>query len=431
MKTPQIVCENNMTKDEEYEDYDDIDFSTEAFDVDESMKQEWGNMLSNKDAADMAFSRHKPLPLEYYLVGGAVRDIVNQDQVISKIVELSDYDFVVVGSNPEEMISLGFEQVGSSFPVFLHPETRDEFALARNKVDGKITWEGGTLKSDLLLRDFKVNSMAMDRDGNIIHFFEDSFVENFNYVNNLKLTYEDSLEDDPLRLMRACRLAGKLGGHNYYPNIPIDKLTPSFIEKSKSIPKERIIKELYKIADSHNNTINKFIIRYAEITKELRMMNINLYGMKFNNTEHRQDAFMYNNQEFNLGLMLFYNIFPILGQDKKVVKVANIIKLAHIINGLYTIEFAPDETIYDIMCKVSETRGCRDIIEKYANLIFGENKDHKWTLLKSIIEAFDKTKFNDDTSVHINERVKQFKQDKESNVRKAIDAFFVIRKLEG
>ena len=96
-----------------------------------------------------------------FLVGGAVRDMLMG-------LTPKDFDFVVVGSSPEEMLSLGFEQVGADFPVFLHPVTQDEFALARTErkmghghTGFDCNWEGVTLEQDLARRDLTINAMAI------------------------------------------------------------------------------------------------------------------------------------------------------------------------------------------------------------------------------------------------------------------------------
>ena len=103
--------------------------------------------------------------LNKFIVGGAVRDLL-----LGK--EPNDIDYVVVGSTEEEMLSLGFEKVGADFPVFLHPETNDEYALARTERKTGTGYNGFTvdasknvtLKEDLERRDLTVNAMAMDEN---------------------------------------------------------------------------------------------------------------------------------------------------------------------------------------------------------------------------------------------------------------------------
>ena len=110
--------------------------------------------------------------MKIYTVGGAVRDVLMRRPV-------HDRDFVVVGSTVEEMLSLGFKPVGKDFPVFLHPETRQEYALARTERKVAPGYKGFvfhaspdvTLEEDLLRRDLTINAMAMSEDGELVDPF--------------------------------------------------------------------------------------------------------------------------------------------------------------------------------------------------------------------------------------------------------------------
>ena len=107
--------------------------------------------------------------MKVYKVGGAVRDkLLNYP--------FTDEDWVVVGAEPRELINKGFIQVGIDFPVFLHPESKDEYALARSERKSGLGYKGFefftgtqvTLEQDLSRRDLTVNAMAEDYDGKII-----------------------------------------------------------------------------------------------------------------------------------------------------------------------------------------------------------------------------------------------------------------------
>ena len=106
--------------------------------------------------------------MQIYLVGGAVRD-----KLLG--IENHDKDYVVVGATVEKMLSLGFTQVGHDFPVFLHPKTHEEYALARTERKNGTGYLGFncdfnehiTLEEDLIRRDLTINAMAMDDKGNI------------------------------------------------------------------------------------------------------------------------------------------------------------------------------------------------------------------------------------------------------------------------
>ena len=106
--------------------------------------------------------------MQIYLVGGAVRDSLLN-------IPIKDKDWVVVGSTPEELIQLGYSQVGADFPVFLHPKSKEEYALARTERKSGGGYQGFncdfnpdiTLEEDLLRRDLTVNAMAQDESGKI------------------------------------------------------------------------------------------------------------------------------------------------------------------------------------------------------------------------------------------------------------------------
>ena len=145
--------------------------------------------------------------MRIYQVGGSVRD-----QIIGS--KIRDIDYVVVGSTPEEMLAKGFKQVGVDFPVYLHPTTKHEHALARTERKSSPGHRGFvvhadpsvTLAEDLGRRDFTVNAMALDADGTLI----DPFLGR-NDVANRKLRHvSGAFAEDPLRILRAARFASQL-----------------------------------------------------------------------------------------------------------------------------------------------------------------------------------------------------------------------------
>lgn len=107
--------------------------------------------------------------MQVYLVGGAVRD-----QLLN--IEVYDKDWVVVGATPEQMLEQGFQAVGKEFPVFLHPKTKQEHALARTERKSGNGYTGFecfsspdvTLEQDLMRRDLTINAIAQDDQGNLI-----------------------------------------------------------------------------------------------------------------------------------------------------------------------------------------------------------------------------------------------------------------------
>src|SRR3569832_77689 len=108
-----------------------------------------------------------------YMVGGAVRDALLG-------LPVNDRDWVVVGATPQEMIAAGYLPVGKDFPVFLHPQTREEYALARTERKTARGYHGFafhaaadvTLEQDLARRDLTINAMAQDGEGAVIDPFD-------------------------------------------------------------------------------------------------------------------------------------------------------------------------------------------------------------------------------------------------------------------
>ena len=144
--------------------------------------------------------------MKVYLVGGAVRD---------KLLNIpnQDYDYVVVGSTVEEMLSRGFHQVGNSFPVFLEPKTKDEYALARKEKKEGHGYNGFcfdfspdiTLEEDLVRRDLTINAIAEDENGNII----DPCGGQEDLKNRILRHIGPSFSEDPLRVLRVARFAAR------------------------------------------------------------------------------------------------------------------------------------------------------------------------------------------------------------------------------
>ena len=140
--------------------------------------------------------------MKIFQVGGSVRD-----EILG--VEANDKDWVVVGSSPEKMVAEGFKPIGKDFPVFLHPESNEEYALARTeKKSGKgykgFTFyfdESVTLEEDLKRRDFTINSIAKDANGNLI----DPYGGLVDIKNKIFRQASQAFSEDPLRAIRYAR----------------------------------------------------------------------------------------------------------------------------------------------------------------------------------------------------------------------------------
>lgn len=145
--------------------------------------------------------------MKIYLVGGAVRD-----QLLN--LKIKDRDWVVVGGSREILLKKNFQQVGKDFPVFLHPDTHEEYALARKERKLGQGYTGFqtnfssniTLEEDLIRRDLTINAIAQDKFGNYI----DPYQGIKDLENRLLRHVSESFIEDPLRVLRTARFAAKL-----------------------------------------------------------------------------------------------------------------------------------------------------------------------------------------------------------------------------
>ncbi len=144
--------------------------------------------------------------MKTFLVGGAVRDSLLNYPVKEK-------DWVVIGETPESMIQQGFKPVGKDFPVFLHPQTHDEYALARTERKTAPGYKGFivhaandvTLEQDLIRRDLTINAMAMDDKGEII----DPYQGQQDLERRILRHVSPAFSEDPVRILRIARFAAR------------------------------------------------------------------------------------------------------------------------------------------------------------------------------------------------------------------------------
>ncbi|ADT69350.1 MAG: tRNA nucleotidyltransferase (CCA-adding enzyme) [Pseudoalteromonas tetraodonis] len=145
---------------------------------------------------------------QVYLVGGAVRDkLLN--------IQSKDNDYVVIGETPEVMEALGFLPIGSDFPVYLHPHTKEEYALGRTERKSGKGYTGFvvdaspnvTLEEDLARRDLTINSMALDENDTII----DPFNGQDDLKNKVLRHTTQAFVEDPVRVLRIARFLARYG----------------------------------------------------------------------------------------------------------------------------------------------------------------------------------------------------------------------------
>ncbi len=152
--------------------------------------------------------------MEIYMVGGAVRDTLLG-------LPIQDRDWVVVGGTPEAMLAQGFLAVGRDFPVFLHPETREEYALARTERKSAPGYRGFavqatpevTLEQDLSRRDLSINAIAIDAQGRRI----DPFGGAADLQHRVLRHVSEAFSEDPVRILRVARFAARFADFSVAP----------------------------------------------------------------------------------------------------------------------------------------------------------------------------------------------------------------------
>ncbi|MCG8055415.1 MAG: multifunctional CCA addition/repair protein [Candidatus Thiodiazotropha endolucinida] len=201
--------------------------------------------------------------MRIYLVGGAVRD-----RLLGRLV--TEKDYVVVGATPAQMLDLGYRQVGRDFPVFLHPQTNEEYALARtlrhqNHQAGSVVADPGvTLEEDLERRDLTINAIAEDGDGNLIDPFNG--VEDLN--NRVLRHVSSAFSDDPVRVLRLARFMARYSDPPFTIAPQTAELIRSMVEAGEldNLVAERVWQEISRALAEANP------VRFFESLRELGVL---------------------------------------------------------------------------------------------------------------------------------------------------------------
>ncbi|MCW8886682.1 MAG: hypothetical protein OQK12_15755 [Motiliproteus sp.] len=181
--------------------------------------------------------------MDIYLVGGAVRDRLLD-------IEVYDRDWVVVGASVDAMVKKGYQPVGKEFPVFLHPQTKEEYALARTERKSGHGYKGFefftspdvTLEQDLIRRDLTINAMAETDDGEVI----DPFGGQQDLKRRCLRHVSEAFSEDPLRVLRVARFYARLAhlGFNVAPETQQLMAKISASGELQHLTKERVWSEL-------------------------------------------------------------------------------------------------------------------------------------------------------------------------------------------
>ena len=198
--------------------------------------------------------------MKIYLVGGAVRDALLGYPV-------KEHDWVVVGARPQELLQQGYQQVGKDFPVFLHPQTKDEYALARIERKQGHGYTGFamdcdptvTLEEDLLRRDLTINAIAQDADGNFI----DPYGGRADLEKRLLRHVSDAFVEDPLRVLRTARFAARYAHLQFTVAPQTLALMADIVAQGElsHLPPERVWVEMEKALGERNPEVFVQVLR--------------------------------------------------------------------------------------------------------------------------------------------------------------------------
>lgn len=206
--------------------------------------------------------------MKIYLVGGAVRDTLLNLPVV-------DHDWVVVGATPADLLALGYQQVGKDFPVFLNPQTHEEYALARTERKSGQGYTGFTcyaapdvtLEEDLLRRDLTINAMARGDDGELV----DPYNGKADLDARLLRHVSDAFGEDPLRVLRVARFAARFATQGFTVAPETSALMQKMAESGElaSLTAERVWKETEKALQSQSPQVYFQVLRDCGALKVL------------------------------------------------------------------------------------------------------------------------------------------------------------------
>ncbi|GAD01905.1 multifunctional CCA addition/repair protein [Agarivorans albus] len=216
--------------------------------------------------------------METYLVGGAVRD-----QLLG--LQVKDRDHVVVGATPEQMLQLGYSQVGKDFPVFLHPHSQEEYALARTERKQGTGYTGFScdfsddirLEDDLLRRDLTVNAIARAENGELI----DPYGGQRDLDAKLLRHVSPAFVEDPLRVLRVARFAARFHHLGFTVADETIELMREIAHSGElaSLTPERIWRELEKALGSQSPQVFFAVLREADALAALIPELDDLFGV--------------------------------------------------------------------------------------------------------------------------------------------------------
>ena len=272
--------------------------------------------------------------MQEFLVGGAIRD-----KILGIATESTEKDYVVVDSSPEEMKSLGFRQVGKEFPVFLHPQSKEEYALAR--LERKVgkgykgfefnTSKSVTLEQDLSRRDLTINAIAQNKDGS------GEYIDPFGGLDDIKARklkhVSEAFTEDPVRILRTARFASRfnhLGFTIDSKTLDLMKMMVSSGEVDALTP-ERVFKEINLSMNSESPSIFFEVLiesgAYQRLFPMLEMTqaaNLKLLDHENLTSEVRLALWLYDQNPSNIGHLCEHLKCP-----KDIQQIAELVSIWH------------------------------------------------------------------------------------------------------
>ena len=332
--------------------------------------------------------------MKIFKVGGAVRDT-------QMGLKPKDTDWVVVGSSPEEMIEKGFKQVGKNFPVFLHPNTNEEYALARKDRKTGVGHKNFqfnfspsvTLEEDLERRDLTINSMALDEDGNLI----DPFNGAKDIKNKCLRPVSQAFFEDPLRALRVARFKAQFPEFFLHESMEqaLNKISTS--NELSKLSSERVWREVMRGLEYDFSEFLQIIRNYNLDTPwfnkltEIPNINSDIPEIKWCEVSQANEfefaVCLEIPKSFSKQLSLWKKFFDYdkRGNVSYKVKFFGDFSKNNLRDAIYTLQFFKDINLE-----------CIPIIKEYANFNFGafssdtkqEFKSAKEKELKKIIEKY-------------------------------------------
>lgn len=204
--------------------------------------------------------------MKKYLVGGAVRDGILQ-------LPVTERDWVVIGATPQDMLAQGYQQVGKDFPVFLHPESHEEYALARTEHKSGQGYTGFicyaspevTLEEDLCRRDLTINAIACDEQGTLIDPYQGQRDIHQRWLRHVS----DAFGEDPLRVLRVARFAARFTHLNFRIAPETLALMQHMTDELTLLTPERVWKETERALLTRNPQVYFQVLRDCGALKSL------------------------------------------------------------------------------------------------------------------------------------------------------------------